>query len=161
MWVRQAASQSPEITATFHADVFPLKPIHSVRHDMQPLERLPNPGSARPVLPKLTNGEAIFYVMNLNRFSVGLLAELTPHEYPGLLGLNVSRGQAIKLRIRTDRYNAFWIVLGAVRCQTTKTARAWCIVRLAIGTCERGGWQRWQDGLSARSVIADKVRGTP
>lgn len=45
--------------------------------------------------------------MNSHRFSVGLLTELAPHEHPGLLGLNVNGGQAIKLRIRTDGYDGF------------------------------------------------------
>jgi len=34
------------------------------------------------------------------------------------------------------------VVLGGVRCQSAKTARAWCIARLAIGECGLGGWQR-------------------
>jgi hypothetical protein len=45
--------------------------------------------------------------MQKHRFSVGLLTELAPHEHPNLLGLNVNAGQAIKLRLRTDRYDGF------------------------------------------------------
>ena len=30
----------------------------------------------------------------------------------------------------------------AVRCQSAEMARAWCIARVAIGTSEKGGWQR-------------------
>jgi hypothetical protein len=37
-----------------------------------------------------------------------------------------------------DLASASCVVLGAVRCQTAKTARALCIASLAIGTCERG-----------------------
>lgn len=43
--------------------------------------------------------------MQKHRFSVGVLTELAPHEHPGLLGLNVNAGQAIKLRLRTDAYD--------------------------------------------------------
>ena len=32
---------------------------------------------------------------------------MAPHEQPHLLGLNVNAGQAIKLRLRTDRYDGF------------------------------------------------------
>ena len=32
--------------------------------------------------------------------------------------------------------------LRAVRCQPAKTARAWCVAKVAIGTSEKGGWQR-------------------
>lgn len=43
--------------------------------------------------------------MSLHRFSIGLLTELAPHEYPNLLGLNENKGEVIKLRVRTDRYD--------------------------------------------------------
>jgi WLM domain len=43
--------------------------------------------------------------MLIHQFSVGLLTELAPHEHPELLGLNLNAGQAIKLRLRTDRYD--------------------------------------------------------
>lgn len=76
-------------------------------HDVQPLAHLPNPDSARSLLTKLANDDAILHVMNSHKFSVGLLTELAPHEHPGLLGLNVNKGQSIKLRIRTDRYDGF------------------------------------------------------
>ena len=46
--------------------------------------------------------------------------------------------------------------LGAVRCQPAKTARAWCIARVAIGTSENWDWQGWQI-LSARSALSDEV----
>ena len=49
------------------------------------------------------------------------------------------------------------IVLGADRCQRAKTARAWCRAWLAIGKCEKEGWQKWQDRLSACSAMSDKV----
>lgn len=45
--------------------------------------------------------------MQKHEFTVGLLTELAPHEHPELLGLNENAGQAIKLRIRTDRYDGF------------------------------------------------------
>jgi len=47
--------------------------------------------------------------MQQHQFSVGVLTELAPHENPELLGLNVNRGQVIKLRIRTDVYDGFRI----------------------------------------------------
>jgi len=45
--------------------------------------------------------------MHKHRFTVGTLTELAPHEHPNLLGLNVNAGQAIKLRVYTDRYDGF------------------------------------------------------
>jgi hypothetical protein len=45
--------------------------------------------------------------MQKHEFSVEVLTELAPHEHPELLGLNVNAGQAIKLRLRTDRYDGF------------------------------------------------------
>jgi len=47
--------------------------------------------------------------MLTNQLSVSLLTELAPHEHPNLLGLNMNAGQAIKLRLRTDRYDGFRI----------------------------------------------------
>ncbi len=43
--------------------------------------------------------------MLTHQFSVGLLTELAPHEHPELLGLNVTAGEAIKLRLRTNQYD--------------------------------------------------------
>ncbi|RPD52141.1 WLM-domain-containing protein [Lentinus tigrinus ALCF2SS1-7] len=76
-------------------------------HSIEPLPHLPNPSSARDLLTKLANDPAIRHVMNKHQFSVGVLTELAPHEQPHLLGLNVNAGQAIKLRLRTDRYDGF------------------------------------------------------
>ncbi|KZT21557.1 WLM-domain-containing protein [Neolentinus lepideus HHB14362 ss-1] len=76
-------------------------------HRVEPLPHLPNPESARSMLQRLADDPAIQHVMQNHHFAVGLLTELAPHEHPGLLGLNVNAGQAIKLRIRTDRYDGF------------------------------------------------------
>jgi hypothetical protein len=45
--------------------------------------------------------------MVIHQFSVGLLTELAPQEPPELLGRNMNAGQAIELRLRTDRYDGF------------------------------------------------------
>ncbi|TFK48531.1 WLM-domain-containing protein [Heliocybe sulcata] len=74
-------------------------------HRIEPLPHLPNPESARSLLQRLADDPAIRHVMQNHQFAVGLLTELAPHEHPGLLGLNVNAGQAIKLRLRTDRYD--------------------------------------------------------
>ncbi|KAI6164465.1 WLM-domain-containing protein [Pisolithus thermaeus] len=76
-------------------------------HKLEPLGHLPEPSSALARLSKLANDPAIQHIMQQHKFSVGLLTELAPHESPGLLGLNVGSGQAIKLRIRTDAYDGF------------------------------------------------------
>ncbi|KAI0738605.1 WLM-domain-containing protein [Daedaleopsis nitida] len=76
-------------------------------HRIEPLPHLPNPSSARDLLTRLANDPAIRHVMRTHKFSVGVLTELAPHEQPHLLGLNVNAGQAIKLRLRTDRYDGF------------------------------------------------------
>ncbi|KNZ75166.1 Ubiquitin and WLM domain-containing protein [Termitomyces sp. J132] len=76
-------------------------------HQLKPLEYLPNPASALAILTKLSEDPAIQHIMQIHKFSVGVLTELAPHEHPELLGLNVNAGQAIKLRIRTDRYDGF------------------------------------------------------
>lgn len=76
-------------------------------HRIEPLPHLPEPDSARALLTRLANDPAIRHVMRTHQFAVGLLTELAPHEQPHLLGLNVNAGQAIKLRLRTDRYDGF------------------------------------------------------
>jgi len=76
-------------------------------HDIKPLGHLPNPASALSLLKKLSEDPAIKHVMQQHKFAVGLLTELAPHEHPELLGLNENAGQAIKLRIRTDKYDGF------------------------------------------------------
>ena len=73
-------------------------------HNIQPLER---PDSIQLALAKLTDDGVILHAMCSHRFSVGFLTELTPHENPGLLALNVNRGQAIKLCICTNLYDGF------------------------------------------------------
>lgn len=76
-------------------------------HDIKPLSHLPEPQTALAVLQKLADDPAIKHVMQKHEFTVGLLTELAPHEHPELLGLNQNAGQAIKLRIRTDKYDGF------------------------------------------------------
>ncbi|KAI6023767.1 WLM-domain-containing protein [Pisolithus microcarpus] len=76
-------------------------------HKLESLGHLPDPSTALARLSKLANDPAIQHIMQQHKFSVGLLTELAPHESPGLLGLNVGAGQAIKLRIRTDAYDGF------------------------------------------------------
>ncbi|KAI0832090.1 WLM-domain-containing protein [Trametes gibbosa] len=76
-------------------------------HRIEPLPHLPNPDSARALLTRLADDPAIQHVMHKHKFAVGVLTELAPHEQPHLLGLNVNAGQAIKLRLRTDRYDGF------------------------------------------------------
>ncbi|KAF8159365.1 WLM domain-containing protein [Crassisporium funariophilum] len=76
-------------------------------HELKALEHLPNPSSALALLTKLSEDPAIKHVMQKHKFTVGLLTELAPHEHPGLLGLNENAGQAIKLRLRTDKYDGF------------------------------------------------------
>ncbi|PCH36399.1 WLM-domain-containing protein [Wolfiporia cocos MD-104 SS10] len=76
-------------------------------HRIEPLSHLPDPAAARSVLTRLANDPAIRHIMQKNQLSVGILTELAPHEQPHLLGLNVNAGQAIKLRLRTDRYDGF------------------------------------------------------
>ncbi|KAG6900028.1 hypothetical protein C0993_004085 [Termitomyces sp. T159_Od127] len=76
-------------------------------HQLKPLDHLPNPSSALALLTRLSEDPAIQHIMQIHKFSVGVLTELAPHEHPELLGLNVNAGQAIKLRLRTDRYDGF------------------------------------------------------
>ncbi|EMD39332.1 hypothetical protein CERSUDRAFT_46810 [Gelatoporia subvermispora B] len=76
-------------------------------HRIEPLAHLPAPEPARALLQRLADDPAIRAVMRAHKLAVGLLTELAPHEQPHLLGLNENAGQAIKLRIRTDRYDGF------------------------------------------------------
>ncbi|KAI0923512.1 hypothetical protein AcV5_009034 [Taiwanofungus camphoratus] len=76
-------------------------------HCIEPLQHLPDPSSALSLLTRLSNDPAIRNIMQKHQFSVEVLTELAPHEQPHLLGLNVNAGQAIKLRLRTDRYDGF------------------------------------------------------
>ncbi|KAI5123182.1 hypothetical protein M0805_003949 [Coniferiporia weirii] len=76
-------------------------------HALVPLAHLPAPNTAHALLTRLAADPAVQYVMQAHRFTVGTLTELAPHEHPNLLGLNVNRGEAIKLRLRTDAYDGF------------------------------------------------------
>jgi len=78
-------------------------------HRLVPLPHLPNPPAALALLTKLSEDPAIRHVMQKHHFSVDVLTELAPHEHPDLLGLNVTDGQSItiKLRLRTNGYDGF------------------------------------------------------
>ncbi|CDO69781.1 hypothetical protein BN946_scf184766.g26 [Trametes cinnabarina] len=104
--LRERAQKAPvKVRATGRAS--PSSDARYAFHRIEPLPHLPNPESARDLLTRLANDAAIRHVMRKHQFSVGLLTELAPHEQPHLLGLNVNAGQAIKLRLRTDRYDGF------------------------------------------------------
>ncbi|KAF8621806.1 hypothetical protein AX15_007482 [Amanita polypyramis BW_CC] len=76
-------------------------------HQLVSLPHLPDPSGALSLLTRLSEDPAIRHIMQKHQFSVGVLTELAPHEHPHLLGLNVNRGQSIKLRLRTDGYDGF------------------------------------------------------
>ncbi|KAI0285767.1 WLM-domain-containing protein [Russula aff. rugulosa BPL654] len=83
------------------------KPNSFIFHKLEPFAHLPNSSSALNLLRRLSSDPAIGHVMVIHQFSVGLLTELAPHEPPELLGRNMNIGQAIELRLRTDRYDGF------------------------------------------------------
>ncbi|KAI8996613.1 WLM-domain-containing protein [Trametes punicea] len=104
--LRERAQRAPvKVRSTGRAS--PSSDSRYTFHRIEPLPHLPNPESARDLLTCLANDPAIRHVMGKHQFSVGVLTELAPHEQPHLLGLNVNAGQAIKLRLRTDRYDGF------------------------------------------------------
>ena len=85
-------------------------------HDIQPLVYLPDPEKSRRFLQRLANDSGIKSSMRKNKFVVGLLTEMDPsqHTTHGVdggvtrtLGLNRNRGEAIELRLRTDRYDGY------------------------------------------------------
>jgi hypothetical protein len=78
-------------------------------HTISPLPHLPHPAEAQRLLERLASDLAIVHIMQSHQYTVGLLSELAPHEHPDKLGVNVNRGQEIRLRIRTDRYDGFRI----------------------------------------------------
>lgn len=99
----RAAGPAPKIRSTG-----PSKPISNYRfHRIEPLQHLPQPATAAALLKRLAEDPAIVHIMEQHKFSVGLLTELAPHEHPELLGLNKNAGEAILLRLRTDRYDGF------------------------------------------------------
>ena len=56
------------------------------------------------LLDRLANDPAIQHIIQEQKFVVGRLTELAPHEHPNLLGLNKNAGEVILLRLRTDAY---------------------------------------------------------
>lgn len=72
----------------------------------------PSASAAHAYLSRLASDPAILHVMSLHHLTVALLTELSPAEYTQispnrLLGLNENKGEAIKLRIRTDKMDGF------------------------------------------------------
>ncbi|KAI0049099.1 WLM-domain-containing protein [Auriscalpium vulgare] len=66
---------------------------------------LPHSTPAHALLTRLSTDPAVQSVMAAHQFTVGMLTELAPHENPDLLGLNVNKGEVVKLRVRTDAYD--------------------------------------------------------
>ncbi|CAG8542394.1 462_t:CDS:2 [Ambispora gerdemannii] len=75
-------------------------------HQIQVLEHLPFPEKARQILERLSEDRGIRAIMERHKFSVGVLAELSPAE-KDLLGYNQNKGQIITLRLRTDDLEGF------------------------------------------------------
>jgi len=73
--------------------------------NLEPLPHLPNPTTALKVLQQLSGDPTIKHIMLINQLLVKLLAKLALHEC--LLGQNVNAGQAIKLKLRTDKNDGF------------------------------------------------------
>eukprot|EP00941_MAST-03F_sp_MAST-3F-sp1_P004471 g4471.t1 len=76
------------------------------------LPNLPAAEKAQSILKRLGNEVGIHAVMQARKWRVGLLTELLPKGLVGvsetcLMGLNVNKGQEIKLRLRTDDMKGF------------------------------------------------------
>ncbi|KZV68009.1 WLM-domain-containing protein [Peniophora sp. CONT] len=99
---KRAAQGTPKVRSSG-----PSASSNYVFHRLEPLKHLPEPDTALSLLRRLSTDPAIQHIMQTHKFAVGLLTELAPHEQPHLLGLNMNAGQAIKLRLRTDRYDGF------------------------------------------------------
>ncbi|TCD62457.1 hypothetical protein EIP91_006884 [Steccherinum ochraceum] len=76
-------------------------------HAVRPHPLLPSSPEATAVLNRLANDPAIRHVMQVHKFTVGVLTEFAPHEHPDKLGYNTNMGQLISLRIRTNLYDGF------------------------------------------------------
>lgn len=76
-------------------------------HSIQSHPLLPSSPEATTVLNRLADDPAIRHIMQMHRFTVGVLTEFAPHEHPDKLGYNTNMGQSISLRIRTDLYDGF------------------------------------------------------
>ncbi|KJA23483.1 hypothetical protein HYPSUDRAFT_54229 [Hypholoma sublateritium FD-334 SS-4] len=105
--MRERATKAPVKLRSTGSSSFASASLQYRFHELRPLEHLPNPASALALLRRLSEDPAIKHVMQTHKFVVGVLTELAPHEHPGLLGLNENAGQAIKLRLRTDKYDGF------------------------------------------------------
>ncbi|CAG8552566.1 3630_t:CDS:2, partial [Ambispora leptoticha] len=75
-------------------------------HQIQVLEDFPSPEKARELLERLSEDRGIRGIMEKHKFSVGILAELSPTRKE-ILGYNENKGQAITLRLRTDDLEGF------------------------------------------------------
>ena len=105
----------PKASAAAHPSV-PSSAGNSHFHRLEVLEgpafATPPPSEARALLARLASDPGIASSMRAHRFTVGLLGELPPEGKVGvspicLLGLNVRRGEAVLLRLRTDDLKGF------------------------------------------------------
>ncbi|CAI5734658.1 unnamed protein product [Peronospora farinosa] len=76
-------------------------------HAIEPLRNFQDKEKAQEILEKLANDRGILAVLAKHKWSVGVLAEMSPDGKVGVdpvcvLGLNQNKGQKILLRLRTD-----------------------------------------------------------
>ncbi|KAI8602315.1 WLM domain-containing protein [Dissophora ornata] len=74
--------------------------------DIQVLPQFTEQDKARAVLERLKHDKGILGIMNLHKWQVGSLIELSPAEKT-ILGYNRNKGELIALRLRTDDLEGF------------------------------------------------------
>jgi len=83
---------------------------------VETLKQLPDEPTARHILESLANDPGILACMRKHEWNVGSLVEMYPEGKVGespvcVMGLNVNKGQEIRLRIRTDDLKGFRKIL--------------------------------------------------
>lgn len=81
-------------------------------NELKPLPQFKDSEKAREILEDLATDPGFLAVMRKHRWTVGTLSEMYPEGLVGIdpvcvLGLNVNKGQEIKLRLRTDDLQGF------------------------------------------------------
>lgn len=79
------------------------------KYTFGPIQVLPEfheQDKARAVLERLKNDKGIIGIMNLHKWQVGALIELSPAQKT-ILGYNRNKGELIALRLRTDDLEGF------------------------------------------------------
>ncbi|RQM17776.1 hypothetical protein DD237_001658 [Peronospora effusa] len=136
-------------------------------HAIEPLRNFQDKEKAQEILEKLAKDRGILAVLAKHKWSVGVLAEMSPDGKVGVdpvcvLGLNQNKGQKILLRLRTDDLLGFRKYLSIKKVHSEHDQKFYQLMRQVEKECNELDWTISGGAAvgGSRMILSDEDKST-